>query len=176
MSDTTYVETEEGVHYLSLVSDAFSRKIMGHILSREMKASDAIVASRQWVLYRASNQSLVRRSDRGIQYCSFLYQNVLQKHQIQPWMTDGYDCYQNALAERINGILKHGFLLYRCRTFEELGLLIQQSVEACNTLRPHLSLSMKTPEEVHEKASNRGLWASSKTQRISGRVRIFDVT
>ena len=68
-------------------------------------------------------------------------------------MTDGYDCYQNALAERINGILKQEFLLHRCRTFAELQQLIKESVEAYNALRPHLSLGMKTPNAVHEKAS-----------------------
>jgi transposase InsO family protein len=71
-------------------------------------------------------------------------------------MTDGYDCYQNALAERINGILKQEFLLYRCRTLKELKVLVRESVEIYNRLRPHLSLGMKTPEEVHEKATSMG--------------------
>ena len=166
VSDITYVETDEGVHYLSLVSDAFSRKIVGHNLSHEMKAADAVVALKQAIRNRLSSQPLLHHSDRGLQYCASLYQGVLQKHQIQPSMTDGYDCYQNALAERINGILKQEFLLYRCRTFAELGMLIKESVEAYNTLRPHLSLNMKTPQEVHEKASNREVLASSKTVNV----------
>ncbi|MGP1851304.1 integrase core domain-containing protein, partial [Shewanella frigidimarina] len=66
---------------------------------------------------------------------------------------DGYDCYQNALAERVNGILKQEFLLYRCRTMKELAILIKESIRTYNELRPHLSLGMKTPNEVHEKAS-----------------------
>ena len=153
VSDITYVETEEGVHYLSLVTDAFSRKIMGHHLSQEMKASDTVVALTQAIRQRVSDQPLMHHSDRGIQYCSSLYQGVLQRHSIEPSMTDGYDCYQNALAERINGILKQEFLLHRCRTFAELQQLIKESVEAYNALRPHLSLGMKTPNAVHEKAS-----------------------
>ena len=68
-------------------------------------------------------------------------------------MAEGYDCYQNALAERVNGILKQEFLLYRCKTFEDLQKLVAESVEAYNSLRPHLSLGMKTPEEVHKKAA-----------------------
>ena len=68
-------------------------------------------------------------------------------------MTEGYDCYQNALAERVNGILKQEFLLYRSRTFADLQKLVAESVEAYNSLRPHLSLGMKTPEEVHKKAA-----------------------
>jgi len=68
-------------------------------------------------------------------------------------MTDGYDCYQNALAERVNGILKQEFLIYRCQTYEDLKTLVGESIEAYNRLRPHLSLGMKTPEEVHKKTS-----------------------
>lgn len=68
-------------------------------------------------------------------------------------MTDGYDCYQNALAERVNGILKQEFLIYKCKTFEELKELVKESIDIYNRLRPHLSLDMRTPDEVHKKAS-----------------------
>ena len=166
VSDITYVETDEGVHYLSLVTDAFSRKIVGHNLSHEMKASDTVAALNQAVRHRMTDQPLIHHSDRGIQYCSSLYQGVLRKNQIRPSMTDGYDCYQNALAERINGILKQEFLINRCRTFAELGVLIKESVDAYNTYRPHLSLGMKTPQEIHEKASTRGALASTKTVNV----------
>ncbi len=71
-----------------------------------------------------------------------------------PSMTDGYDCYQNALAERVNGILKQEFLLYKCRTLNDLKSLVQESVDIYNRLRPHLSLGMKTPEEMHKKATS----------------------
>ena len=70
-------------------------------------------------------------------------------------MTDGYDCYQNALAERVNGILKQEFLFYRCNTFEDLKVLLDESINAYNQMRPHLSLEMKTPEEVHKKADEK---------------------
>ncbi len=153
VSDITYVESDEGVHYLSLVTDASSRKIMGHELSHKMKASDTVKALEQAVKNRQSTLPLLHHSDRGSQYCSTLYQNVLNKHQIKPSMTDGYDCYQNALAERINGILKQEFLIYRCKTFEDLQVLVKESVDVYNQLRPHLSLGMKTPNEVHKKAS-----------------------
>lgn len=154
VSDITYVETEEGIHYLSLVTDAFSRKIVGYNLSHEMKADDVIVALKQALGQRISKESLMHHSDRGLQYCSHSYQSLLEKHRIQPSMTEGYDCYQNALAERVNGILKQEFLLYRCSTFEELKVLLRESVEAYNVLRPHLSLNMKTPQEVHNKTSD----------------------
>jgi putative transposase len=64
-------------------------------------------------------------------------------------MTDGYDCYQNALAERINGILKQEFLIYQCNTLDELRLLVSESINIYNELRPHLSLEMNTPNKVH---------------------------
>ncbi len=66
-------------------------------------------------------------------------------------MTDGYDCYQNALAERVNGILKHEFLIYKCNTGKELKKLVEQSINTYNNFRPHLSLNMKTPNFIHNK-------------------------
>ncbi|WP_144357728.1 integrase core domain-containing protein, partial [Shewanella xiamenensis] len=93
----------------------------------------------------------VHHSDRGLQYCSAVYQNALQASRIQPSMTDGYDCYQNALAERVNGILKQEFLLHRCRTFAELKILVRESIAIYNDMRPHLSLNMATPNQVHNR-------------------------
>lgn len=152
VSDITYVESDEGVHYLSLVTDACSRKIMGYELSHDMKASDTVKALKRATACRVTSEPLIHHSDRGSQYCSALYQEELSKHHIQPSMTDGYDCYQNALAERVNGILKQEFLLYRCKTFDDLKVLVAESIDTYNRLRPHLSLGMRTPEEVHKKA------------------------
>lgn len=154
VSDITYVESDEGVHYLSLVTDAGSRKIMGHELSHQMRAEDTVKALQGAVKERSTSRPLIHHSDRGLQYCSGLYQDALRKAGIQPSMTDGYDCYQNALAERVNGILKQEFLAVRCRTFAELKTLVDESIYAYNHLRPHLSLGMETPESVHKKASS----------------------
>jgi len=156
VSDITYVESDEGVHYLSLVTDACTRKIMGYEVSREMKAGDIVKALKMAIGARQTSHPLIHHSDRGLQYCSSEYQRVLSTNDIRPSMTDGYDCYQNALAERVNGILKQEFLLHRCKSFNELKVLVEQSVTIYNRLRPHLSLGMKTPQEVHEKASS--LW------------------
>jgi transposase InsO family protein len=156
VSDITYVETDEGVHYLSLVTDAYSRKIMGHEVSSDMRAESVVKALRQATRQRKTHQSLLHHSDRGLQYCSAIYQKELKRHGITPSMTDGYDCYQNALAERVNGILKQEFLLWRCRTLKELKSLVEESVDIYNRLRPHLSLGMRTPEEMHEKATSIG--------------------
>lgn len=153
VSDITYVESDEGIHYLSLVTDACSRKIMGHELSYAMRASDTVKALQRAAAARISTAPLIHHSDRGSQYCSGLYQKALKRHDIKPSMTDGYDCYQNALAERVNGILKQEFLLNRCKTFEELKVVVAESIDTYNQLRPHLSLGMKTPEAVHKKAA-----------------------
>lgn len=153
VSDITYVKSDQGVHYLSLVTDAYSRKIMGYELSRGMTAEETARALTNAVKQRQTKQSLIHHSDRGLQYCSEHYQSILRKNRIEPSMTDGYDCYQNALAERVNGILKQEFLVYRCKTFDELKQLVKESVDIYNRFRPHLSLGMKTPNEVHKKAS-----------------------
>lgn len=159
VSDITYVESDEGVHYLSLVTDAFNRKIMGYKLSHDMKADNVVKALKKAVQSRKTTKPLTHHSDRGSQYCSALYQKELQRNKIRPSMTDGYDCYQNALAERVNGILKQEFLVERCRTFKDLERHVSESIDIYNRYRPHLSLNMKTPEEVHEKASMESILA-----------------
>lgn len=151
VSDITYIKSQDKTHYLSLVTDAYSRKIMGYKLSDDMSTENVVEALRMAVRHRKTNLPCIHHSDRGLQYCSALYQRKLLKSNIIPSMTDGYDCYQNALAERINGILKQEFLLYKCNNKEELEILIKQSIDTYNNKRPHLSLNMKTPNFVHEK-------------------------
>ncbi len=151
VSDITYIKSRERTHYLSLVTDAYSRKIMGYHLSDDMSAEHVVKALKNAVKKRSSNTPLIHHSDRGLQYCSALYQLELNKHQITPSMTDGYDCYQNALAERINGILKGEFLINKCETGKDLEVLIKESIYTYNNLRPHTSLKFKTPNFIHEK-------------------------
>ena len=151
VSDITYIKTREQTHYLSLVTDAYSRKIMGYHLSEDMSSENVVKALKMAIRNRKTNKPLIHHSDRGLQYCSALYQDVLAKNKIRPSMTDGYDCYQNALAERINGILKNEFLIYKCNNKHELEKLIKESVLVYNNQRPHLSLKMKTPNFIHQK-------------------------
>lgn len=150
VSDITYVKSNEGDHYLSLVTDASSRKIMGYHVSNDMNASSVAKALEMAISNRQTKRSLIHHSDRGLQYCSKLYQELLEKNNITPSMTDGYDCYQNALAERINGILKSEFLLEHCASFKDLQRATKESIEIYNTKRPHLSLKMKTPNCKHK--------------------------
>ncbi len=151
VSDITYVKSRERTHYLSLVTDAFSRKIVGYKLSDDISAENVVKAFKMAIKNRINNQELIHHSDRGLQYCSAIYQKALTKNNVQSSMTDGYDCYQNALAERINGILKQEFLIYKCNNGKELNQLIKESIETYNNKRPHLNLNMKTPNFIHNK-------------------------
>jgi transposase InsO family protein len=152
VSDITYVKSRERTHYLSLVTDACSRKIMGHKLSDDLSAESVVQALKMALRRRQTKKPLIHHSDRGLQYCSSVYQDELKNNKIDPSMTDGYDCYQNALAERINGILKQEFLIEKCNTGKELETMINESIDTYNSSRPHLSLSMKTPDAIHKKA------------------------
>lgn len=151
VSDITYIKSKDRTHYLSLVTDAYSRKIMGYHLSNGMGSEEVVQALKMAVKNRKSNEDLIHHSDRGLQYCSAIYQNELKQGNIKASMTDGYDCYQNALAERINGILKNEFLIYECKNEIELNQLIKESIDTYNNERPHLSLNFKTPNFIHEK-------------------------
>lgn len=155
VSDITYIKSRERTHYLSLVTDAFSRKIVGYKLSDDMSSESVVKALRMAVKSRKTNRPLIHHSDRGLQYCSSIYQAELRKNNISPSMTEGGNCYQNALAERINGILKQEFLVNKCNTGKELSQLISQSIRVYNKKRPHLSLKMKTPNFVHEKSQRK---------------------
>lgn len=161
VSDITYIKTRERTHYLSLVTDAYSRKIMGHHLSDHMSAENVVNAMKMANHNRITDTKLIHHSDRGLQYCSSVYQKELNNTNVTPSMTDGYDCYQNAMAERINGILKGEFLIHKCNTGKELELLIKQSIKTYNNKRPHLSLNMKTPNFIHQKTCEDSFTGSS---------------
>lgn len=153
VSDITYIKSRERTHYLSLVTDAYSRKIMGYHLSDDLSAESVVQAMKMAARNRSRSLPLIHHSDRGLQYCSEVYQRVLKNNNITPSMTDGYDCYQNALAERMNGILKQEFLSCKCNNAVELNMLIKQSVEIYNDKRPHLALKMKTPNFIHQNSA-----------------------
>ena len=150
VSDITYVKTLNKTYYLSLITDSFSRKIVGHNLSSDLSAEGTAKALDMAIKNRKTRNKTIHHSDRGLQYASSIYQNKLKKAEMVPSMTDGYDCYQNALAERINGILKQEFLVFKCTSFGELNSLVKESIEIYNSERPHLSLKMKTPNQIHK--------------------------
>jgi putative transposase len=112
VSDITYIKTRQGFMYLSLVTDAYSKRIMGYELSDNMKTE----STKRALLMALKNREypgkpLIHHSDRGFQYCNPEYTNVLEDHDVAISMTTKYDPYENAIAERVNGILKHEFIL-----------------------------------------------------------------
>lgn len=149
VADITYLPTQQSVAYVSLVTDAYSRKIVGHHVHETLRTESVIQAMSMALRGRKTDQALVHHSDRGAQYCSDLYQKLHAKHGIRCSMTDGYDCYQNALAERVNGILKTEFLLRRPKDLAEAVQMVDESVSIYNSRRPHLALKYKTPDAVH---------------------------
>ena len=154
VSDITYIRTSEGFVYLFLITDAFSRKIVGYSLSKSLSIEGGMEALKMAIKQRDRSKPLIHHSDRGIQYCSSDYVKLLLKNEIQISMTEENHCYENALAERINGILKDEFLLDSTfKSFEAAQKAVKQAVETYNTVRPHWSLELKTPEQVHRNAA-----------------------
>ncbi|SEN22719.1 putative transposase [Pseudomonas sp. ok272] len=149
VADITYLPTQEGVAYLSLITDAYSRKIVGHHVHESLHTESVLKALKKAVGGRKTKQPLVHHSDRGAQYCSDLYQRFHAKHGVTCSMTDGYDCYQNAMVERVNGILKTEFLLHRPKNLADAVRMVDESVLIYNAERPHLALKYKTPDAVH---------------------------
>jgi putative transposase len=149
VADITYVPTAGKSAYLSLVTDAYSRKIVGWHVHESLQTEQVAQAMKMALRQRQTSQPLVHHSDRGIQYCSSHYQAIHRRHGITCSMTNGYDCYQNALAERVNGILKTEFLLQRPADLEQARRMVAQSVHIYNHERPHSSLKMQTPDAVH---------------------------
>lgn len=149
VADITYLPTGDKFAYLSLVTDAYSRKIVGWHVHDSLQTEQVVQALKMALKGRQTQGRLIHHSDRGIQYCSTHYQQIHARHGLTCSMTDGYDCYQNALAERINGILKTELLLQRPATIEQARRMVRESVAIYNRERPHLSLKMQTPDAVH---------------------------
>jgi transposase InsO family protein len=149
-SDITYIGGRAKHCYLSLVTDAYSKKIMGYDVSNSLSTESSLRALSMAVKQRSYTEPLIHHSDRGLQYCSNAYQKVLQKKKIAPSMTESYDPYANAIAERVNGILKQEFLLEECQVDSKtIKLVVKEAVRIYNTKRPHYSCYMKTPEQMH---------------------------
>lgn len=150
VADITCLPTRDRFAYLSLVTDAYSRKIVGYHVHPTLQTEEVAVAFRKALKQRQSDLPLIHHSDRGIQYCSSMYQAIHAKYGVTCSMTDGYDCYQNALAERVNGILKGEFLLNKPKDIDEARQMVEESVRIYNQKRPHLSLKYRTPDAVHQ--------------------------
>ena len=155
VSDITYLPTRQGTVYLSLVTDAFSRRIVGHHVHASLHTAGCLAALDRAV--RGAGRAAIgtiHHSDRGSQYASDAYQAALNKAKMSCSMTDGSDCYQNALAERVNGILKEEFLFVLPDDLAQARLLVEQAVHLYNEERPHLALNYLTPNQVHQQGKS----------------------
>ncbi|RZL07914.1 MAG: IS3 family transposase [Pedobacter sp.] len=155
VSDITYLKTTEGFVYLSLITDAYSRKIVGYHVSQNLKAQGCLIALNKAIGSRRTNRPLIHHSDRGIQYCCEPYVSLLQQNGISISMTQSGSPYDNAVAERVNGILKTELQLDD--TFSNYGHAVagvHKAIDAYNRLRPHMSISKLTPDQAHHSTQN----------------------
>ncbi|HLZ88412.1 MAG TPA: IS3 family transposase [Puia sp.] len=152
VSDMTYIRIQNQWGYLSLITDAWSRKIMGFCLRSDMLAEGCVTALQMALDNRSyEEQPLIHHSDRGAQYCCKQYVDVLTAAGIAISMTENGDPYENALAERINGIIKGEFNLYTSQlNFEQTCQKVQESITAYNEIRPHGSCDNLTPNQAHQ--------------------------
>ena len=152
VSDITYVGNRQNPMYLSLITDAYSKKIMGYYLDCTLQVKASLKAIKRAIKNRSyPNAELIHHSDRGLQYCSYDYQDLLTKNNIKCSMTESYDPYQNAIAERVNGILKQEFLINTSKiNIKLMNKIVDESIITYNTKRPHWSCLMNTPEEMHQ--------------------------
>lgn len=153
VSDITYLRTKEGFVYLFLITDAWSRKIVGWSLSESLSIEGGIKALKMAIKQCSQTQEVIHHSDRGVQYCSHDYVALLKKNKMIISMTEENHCYENGLAERVNGILKDEFLLDETFADKEVALkAVKQAIESYNTRRPHWSLQLRTPWQAHSAA------------------------
>ncbi len=151
VSDITYVGNRINPSYLALITDAYSKRIVGYNVSKSLSVDGSLQALEMAMDNReVRNYPLIHHSDRGLQYCSNDYQKLLKDNGISPSMTEKYDPYENAIAERINGILKQEFDIARSiKNFDVKKKLIEDAIRIYNNIRPHLSNHMLTPVQMH---------------------------
>lgn len=153
VSDITYLRLSSGFVYLFLITDAYSRKIIGWSLSGSLSIEGGLEALAMAIAQCRSTEGMIHHSDRGIQYCSNEYVALLKKYKMIISMTEENHCYENAMAERVNGILKQEFMLDE--TFDNMSIAreaVKEAIETYNTRRPHWALNLYTPEQIHTAA------------------------
>ena len=152
--DITYIRTDEGFLYLSLLTDLYSRKIVGFHAGDTLEAEGCLKALDMALAQLPEGKAVCHHSDRGCQYCSHLYVERARAIGLTLSMTEENHCYENAMAERVNGILKQEYWLGSCfRTKAQALAAVNEAVRLYNTRRPHLALKYKTPEEIHQRVA-----------------------
>jgi len=151
VSDITYLRLTKGFCYLSIVTDAYSRKIVGYKLLGTLHSQGPVDALIMAVENSKKQKNLIHHSDRGVQYCCRDYVKMIEYYGIQLSMTDNGDPYENAIAERVNGILKEEFYLNKTfGSLQEATEAVNNAVDKYNHIRPHASCDYLTPAKAHE--------------------------
>lgn len=150
VADITYIPLKERFAYLFLITDAYSRKIVGYHVSDDMKVSSAAVALKQALAQKPTETIVIHHSDRGIQYCSNEYVSLLNEHNAMISMTESGDPLENAIAERVNGILKTELISSRYSDIHAASIHISRCITIYNHRRRHSSLNWQLPAIVHE--------------------------
>ncbi len=168
VSDITYWRIDDNTFlYISFITDAFSRKIVGYHVAETLETIESLRALRMALstLGAESHTRLIHHSDRGVQYCSGSYVKLLQKHGVQISMTENGDPRENAIAERINGIIKEEYLCaYRVINLKKAKSLLKKIIALYNDERPHMSITYLTPSDVHDATESleiRRLWKNN---------------
>ncbi len=170
VSDITYIKTKQEFLYLFLITDAYSKKILGYRLAKNLDSIHAVNSLQDAIKNTCQPISgLIHHSDRGIQYCSKEYTDLLNKHAISISMTENGDPLENPIAERINGILKDEYLNDKINNHSNLDIIeLSNDIEKYNTLRPHLSCEMLTPQEAHKAKGNlKRMWKNYYRKRVN---------
>jgi transposase InsO family protein len=154
VSDITYIRIPNGFCYLSLVTDAYSKRIMGYKLHGDLSREGTIAALKDAIEQRHYTHDLLHHSDRGLQYCCHDYVNKLSDNNILVSMTESGSPYDNAIAERVNGILKTELGLDKeFKNYGEALGQVKRAVYLYNKKRPHLSCGYLTPDQAHKKTT-----------------------
>jgi len=152
-SDITYVSTEKGFVYVSLVTDQYSKKIMGYHVHETLETDGPLQTLRMALKNRSHTETrLIHHSDRGIQYCSEEYVELLERNGIQISMSAPGNPYENAVSERVNGTIKTEFYLDGYfRNIEQVRKAVKEAIFTYNNHRPHASCDYLTPEQAHQR-------------------------
>ena len=150
VSDITYISTREGFMYLALITDLFSRKIVGFDISDSLEAEGCKRALKKALSVVKESKGIIHHSDRGIQYCCKAYIKILKSKNMEISMAAKGDCYENAVAERVNGILKGEYDLGMRFLSKTLAIkATKEAVNLYNNLRLHSSINFKTPQQIY---------------------------
>jgi transposase InsO family protein len=170
VADITYLSVGDDFCYLHLLTDAYSKKIVGYQVSSDLLSMHTMQALKQALKNRSYAGQLTHHSDRGLQYCSAGYVQILTKHGVQISMTQSGSPYDNAIAERVNGILKDEFGLDdNFRSLQEAETHTKQAIKIYNQTRPHLSCSFLTPNKMHKQSKLEvKAWHKKTTRTLEG--------